>query len=78
MSTARWSTAAGGEPADTRPSELTALGEHLGDCCASSGRFFGLHCGAQRLHGWVAPRLVSTGLVLALLVVGAGALLSWW
>jgi hypothetical protein len=78
MGPANWSTAAGGEPAHTRPAELSALGEHLGACCARSGRLFGLCCSAQRLHDFLAPRLVSTGLVVALLILGGGALMSWW
>ncbi len=64
-----WSTASFGDSADTSPMELSSLGDHLSTCHASRGRLFGMHCAAERLHGFVAPRLVTT-LVLAALLIG--------
>lgn len=63
-----WSTSSFGDSADTSPGELNSLGEHLGLCRASSGRVFRLRCAAETLHGFVAPRFV-TSLVLALLLL---------
>jgi len=68
-----WSTASFGETADTSPMELSALGEHLGLCKDSHGRLFALHCMAQSMHGFVAPRLVTT-LVVAALLIGIASL----
>jgi hypothetical protein len=70
-----WSTAAFGEAADTSPVELSALGEHLGACQGARGRLFALHCAAESLHGFVAPRLVTT-LVVAALLIGACSLIA--
>ncbi len=69
-----WSTASFGDSADTSPMELSALGEHLDQCQGSRGRLFALHCVAETMHGFVAPRLVTT-LVVAALLIGAGSLL---
>ena len=71
-----WSTSSFGETADTSSLEQNALGEHLGLCQTSHGGIFRLRCAAETLHGFVAPRFV-TSLLLALLVLLAGsALLS--
>jgi hypothetical protein len=67
-----WSTTSVGDPADTRPAELSTLGEHVGHCRAAGGRFGGLQRGAQAVHGLVATRFVTT---LALVVAVLGALL---
>jgi hypothetical protein len=69
-----WSTSSFGDSADTSPGELQAMGEHLGLCRASSGRIFRLRCAAETLHGFVAPRFV-TSLVLALLLLVLGSVL---
>jgi len=63
-----WSTASFGDTADTSPMELSALGEHLNLCNDSHGHLFALHCMAQTLHGFVAPRLITTLVVAALLI----------
>jgi len=63
-----WSTASFGDAADTLPLELSALGEHLDVCRGARGRMFTLHCFAERMHGFVAPRLVTTLVVVALLL----------
>jgi len=63
-----WSTASFGDTADTSPMELSALGEHLGTCQGSRGRLFALHCVAEAMHGFVATRLVTTLMAVALLI----------
>jgi hypothetical protein len=67
----RWSTAAYGDPADTSPGELSALGEHLNLCRGSQGRWFGLHCAAERMNGIVAPRFITTLLVVTMMIAAA-------
>lgn len=66
--TPSWSTASFGDAAHTLPVELSALGEHLDLCRRSRGRLFALHCVAQRMHGFVVARIVTTLVVLALLM----------
>jgi hypothetical protein len=63
-----WSTASFGDTADTSPMELSALGEHLDTCKESRGRLFALHCIADAMHGFVAARLVTTLMAVALLI----------
>lgn len=63
-----WSTASFGDSAQTSPVELSALGEHLDSCRGAHGRWFALQCAAQTMHGFVAARLVTTLLLLALLI----------
>ncbi len=71
LETTGWSTAAFGDDVQTSPGELSALGSHLRQCKSASGRFFAARCVADSMHGFAAPRLVTT-LVLALLVLAAG------
>lgn len=68
-----WSTASFGDAADTSPTELSALGEHLDLCRGSRGRLFAVHCVAQTMHGFVAARFVTT-LVVIVLLIGVGVL----
>jgi len=70
-----WSTASFGDPADTSPMELSALGEHLHLCRTLSGRLFVLRCGAEAVQCFVASRFVTTLVVLSLLI-GLGSL-AW-
>lgn len=69
-----WSTSSYGDSTDTSPMELSSLGEHLSLCQRLSGRLFGLRCGAELMHRFVAARLV-TSLVLMALLITIGALL---
>lgn len=62
----RWSTASFGEPAHTSPMELRALGSHLSACAGAAGPLLALRCAGEALRGFVAPRLVSTVVLLAL------------
>ena len=63
-----WSTASFGDTADTSPMELSALGEHLDTCQGSRGRLFAWHCVAETMRGFVAARLVTTLMAVALLI----------
>lgn len=71
----RWATASHADAAGTQPMELDALGVHYGRCQGSRGRWFGLECVGEAVHGFVAPRLVTT-LSLAVLVLATSALFS--
>jgi hypothetical protein len=71
-----WSTSSFGDSADTSPGELNSLGEHLGLCRASSGRIFRLRCAAESLHGFVAPRFVTSLLLLLLVSLLVSSLLG--
>lgn len=55
-----WATASDGSAADTLPGELSALGEHLGNCQSTHWNLLGLHCAAQSLRGFMAARFVTT------------------
>jgi|JI10StandDraft_1071094.scaffolds.fasta_scaffold568944_2 hypothetical protein len=68
----RWSTAAFGDSTDTAPGELCALDQHLQQCQGGHRRWRALGRGAEGLHGFVAPRFITTLALLA--VVGALAL----
>lgn len=65
--TPSWSTASFGDAADTSPTDLSVLGEHLDLCKRSRGRLFALHCVGQTMHGFLAARFVTTLVVVALL-----------
>jgi hypothetical protein len=62
-----WTTASFGDTADTSPMELSVLGHHLQRCGDLKSRLFNARCAADWLHGLVAPRLVTTLVVLGLL-----------
>ena len=66
-----WSTASFGHDAETSPMELSALGSHLKHCKEATGRWFAVRCVADALHAFVAGRVVTTWLVVAL-AIGAG------
>jgi hypothetical protein len=55
--------------------ELAALGEHLTQCSAASGRMVAMQCGAQKLRGFMTARLMTTLAVVAALI---GAVLLIW
>jgi hypothetical protein len=67
----RWSTSSFATNAHTLPLELSALGEHLEHCNDLTGRLFALRCGADAVHRFVAPRFVTTLVVVALLIGGS-------
>ena len=61
-----WNTASAGTAPDTSPGELTALGEHAAACERRRGRLFTVHCIVDALRAFLAPRFVTTMLVVAL------------
>jgi hypothetical protein len=60
-----WSTAAYGESTDTAPGALCALDQHLQQCQVGHRRLRALGRGAEGLHGFVAPRFITTLALLA-------------
>jgi hypothetical protein len=71
-----WSTSSFGDTADTTSGELNSLGEHLGLCQASHGRMFLLRCAADSVHGFVAPRFVTSLVVVVLVLMAFSAMVS--
>lgn len=71
----RWSTSAFANEKSPDDNESSALGAHLSLCRAVTGRLFALRCGVDAVHRFVAPRLVTT-LVVVALVVGVGVSLA--
>jgi hypothetical protein len=71
----RWATSSFATEGDSLPMELSALGEHLEHCRRLTGRLFALHCAADAIHRFVAPRFVTT-LTVASLLIGIGLALA--
>lgn len=69
-----WSTASGGHSAGPSALEQSALGAHFGACQRLRGRLFALHCLAERTHGLLAARFITTLVVLAVLLALAATL----
>lgn len=59
-------TASHAEAVDTSPGELSALGAHIDRCNGCRSRWFAIQCAADSLLGFVAPRFVTTVVVVAL------------
>ena len=70
----RWSTASYADAPETSPAELSELGAHVSRCNGCRGRWFELRCVAESVHGFVAPRFVTT-LALVGAVVGAAVMM---
>ncbi len=69
-----WATSAIDGDADTSPMDLCALGAHVDRCNGLRGPMFGLQCAADALSGFIAPRIVTT-LVAIAIVIGVGSLI---
>jgi hypothetical protein len=69
----RWATSTFAAGTDTSPMELRELSAHVDRCNGSRGRWFQARCAVDAVHGFVAPRFV-TSLVVAASVFGAVAL----
>ncbi|MES2226200.1 MAG: hypothetical protein ACSLE9_18825 [Burkholderiaceae bacterium] len=69
----RWTTASFADATDSAPMELRELGAHVSRCNGCRGRWFALHCAADALHDFVAPRFVTT-LCIVSAVLGLAAL----
>ena len=68
-----WATASIAETADTTPMELSALGAHVERCNGSRGRMFRLQCAADAMIAFLAPRFVTTAVIVAV-VFGVASL----
>ena len=71
-----WATAADGQGADTRPTELDALCTHLQQCTAAHSRLATLHCGALRVRTFVLGHLVCSAALLLMLPAAVWLLLT--
>ena len=69
-----WATASIADTADTTPMELSALGAHVDRCNGSRGRWFRIQCAADAMIGFLAPRFVTTTIIVAL-VFGVASLI---
>ncbi|MEO8523933.1 MAG: hypothetical protein ABI460_04345 [Caldimonas sp.] len=69
-----WATSSLDGAAETTPMDLSNLGAHVDRCNGLRGRMFALRCAADALSGFLAPRFVTT-LVVVALVFGIGSLI---
>jgi hypothetical protein len=76
ITTSAWTTSSFGGTTDTSPMELSALGEHLGQCKGVQGRLFALRCAVETMNGFVSARFVTTLVVVALLIGASSSMLS--
>ena len=69
-----WSTASSfDQPDTTQPMELFELGRHLDHCKQHSGRLPLVRCGIEATRHFMASRLMTTAILIAL--VGLASLL---
>ena len=68
-----WATSAIAGESDTQ-TDLSALGAHVDRCNGLRGPMFGLRCAADTLSGFLAPRIVTT-LVAIAIFIGVGSLI---
>lgn len=73
-STAVWATSSIDGAAETTPMDLSALGAHVDRCNGARERMFALRCAADALFGFLAPRFVTT-LVVVVVAFGVGSLI---
>ena len=69
----RWTTSSASDSTETLPMELSALGAHVDHCKQSVGRWFLLRCAVDTVHAFIAPRFVTSVVILGL-VFGISAL----
>jgi hypothetical protein len=72
---AHWTTSSFGACAESSPMELSVLREHLDLCSGQHRRWFRARCAADAVRRFVASRLVTTCVVVALLIAFA---ISGW
>jgi len=70
-----WSTSAFGVAVDTSPLELRDLSEHLRRCRRASGAFFSALCVSDSVSHFLAPRVVTTLAVIAMVAGAVSAVL---
>ncbi len=68
-----WATASISGTPETLPLELRVLAAHILRCNGLRGRLFALHCTAESVLAFLAPRLVTT-IVVTALAFGTGFL----
>lgn len=68
-----WSTTALSSGTDTLPNDASALCNHLDHCRVENKRLFAMHCAAEKVHGFVLGRFVST-LMVAFVLIGSYSL----
>lgn len=64
----RWSTSAFADESQPAANDSSGLGDHLNLCRSVTGRLFAVRCGVDAVKRFLAPRLVTTLVVVALLV----------
>ena len=69
-----WATSSIDGAAETTPMDLSVLGAHVDRCNGLRGRMFAFRCAADALFSFLAPRFV-TSLVVVALVFGVGSLI---
>lgn len=72
---ARWATASLDSAPDTTPGELSSLEAHVDRCKRSGGIVQGLEAAADAVHAFVAPRLVTTTVIVGFVLGVASAIL---
>lgn len=71
--TARWATPSQAG-AITRDHSLESLRAHVARCAQSRGPWFSLRCGVEAVHGFLAPRFVTTLALASVVLVLSGVL----
>jgi len=70
-----WATSSFADAEDTAPMDLSALGAHVDRCNGSRGRMFAVQCAADSLLAFIAPRFVTTAVIVAF-VFGVASLIA--
>lgn len=60
-------------PSGTLLLKMSPMSSHLQQCLLASGRWHGLGCATEALHGFLAQRFVTT-----IVAVAGLASLGWW
>jgi hypothetical protein len=68
-----WSTTALSISEDTLPKDASVLCNHIDHCKVENKRMFAMHCAAEKVHGFVLGRFVTT-LVVAFVLIGCYSL----
>ena len=71
-----WITSTFGDQSHSSQHEVSALERHLNSCKGSRGRWFALHIAAETMNGFMAPRFVTTLVLVGTLFIGLASLAS--
>lgn len=63
-----WATSSFADGGDTAPMDICSLEAHVDRCNVSRSRWFGVQCAADSFLGFASARLVTTGLLVALVL----------